>query len=112
MDLELALIEPKPNIPNADSSTAYKVKFEKWERANRLTLMLIKLSITDSIGGSISDNGNTKNFMDAISKMFKESERTELANLTSSLMNIKYDMLVVLEILFYRRFTILRGLRN
>lgn len=45
IDLDVALIEPKPDIPDANNSVGDMVKFEKWEKANRLSLMTIKKSI-------------------------------------------------------------------
>lgn len=53
--------------------------------------MLIKWSLSDIIRGSISDNENIKDFMDAIHKKYKKLEKVELANLESSFMKTKYE---------------------
>lgn len=47
----------------------------KWDKANWLSLMLIKRSLFDTICDGIWNIRSANNFMDAIREKFKESER-------------------------------------
>lgn len=62
MDNDFALLEPKPTTSEESSSPAVISKYDKWESANNMSLMLIKRSTSDSIRGSILDRGNAKDF--------------------------------------------------
>ncbi|RDX86054.1 hypothetical protein CR513_32664, partial [Mucuna pruriens] len=50
MDLDLALRAEEP-IPTMDN--LQEVKIEKWERSNRMCLMIMKRSIPEAFRGSI-----------------------------------------------------------
>lgn len=73
-DVEIALgllglnfaMENKLEKPTNKSTVEYVAEHEKWERANKLCLKIIKRSISDSILGAIPNNENVKSFMDAI----------------------------------------------
>ena len=66
LDLELALQIDKPNPITVESTDEQKDQFEKWERSNRLSLMIIKSTIAKNIRRSVSDNEIAKNFLDSI----------------------------------------------
>ncbi|CAN6707243.1 unnamed protein product [Malus baccata var. baccata] len=42
MNLDLALREEKPKAITAESTVDEKVKLEKWERANQMSMMIMK----------------------------------------------------------------------
>ncbi|XP_070025684.1 uncharacterized protein [Nicotiana sylvestris] len=63
MDLDFALTEQKPAEPMTTSTANEKAKYEKWMKANKLSLMIMKKSISDHIKGAIKDNGNAKDFL-------------------------------------------------
>nr|XP_016512090.1 PREDICTED: uncharacterized protein LOC107829157 [Nicotiana tabacum]XP_016512091.1 PREDICTED: uncharacterized protein LOC107829157 [Nicotiana tabacum] len=92
MDLDFAFIEQKPAEPTTTSTTDEKAKYEKWMKANKLSLMIMKRSISDHIKGAIKDNGNAKYFLSAIGQKFLESDKAEIGNLMDSLSTIKYDL--------------------
>ena len=52
---------------------------EKWERSNRLSMMLIKTHISQSIRGSIPECNTVKDLMRAIDEQFASSDKA-LAN--------------------------------
>lgn len=52
--------------------------------------MIIKRSLSYTLWGSISDKGNANDFLDVTGEKFKESDKAEIANL-SSFMNKKSD---------------------
>ncbi|CAA2974001.1 Hypothetical predicted protein [Olea europaea subsp. europaea] len=98
-DVEIALgllglnfaMEKKLEKPTDKSTVEYVAEHEKWERANKLCLKIIKRSISDSILGVISDNENVKSFMDAIGENFVESDKAETGDLMDKLMSMRYD---------------------
>lgn len=49
MDIKLCLLEDKSIVSSDDSSSETKVKLEKWERSNLLSLILVKRSISNTI---------------------------------------------------------------
>lgn len=73
MDLVLRLIERSPVNPNAISFIDDKVKFEKREKANQLSLMLIKKLFVISFV-VISDN-KAKNYKAANGEKTKDRQR-------------------------------------
>src|SRR5436853_7783048 len=59
MDLDLALRIDEPASLTAASTSDQRKDFEKWERSNRLSLMIIKRGIPEAFRGTVSD-GITK----------------------------------------------------
>lgn len=84
-------MEKKLEKPTYKSTVEYVAEHEKWERANKLCLKIIKRSISNSILGAIPDNENAKSFMDAIGEKFIESDKVETGDLMDKFMSMKYD---------------------
>ncbi|KAG6487836.1 hypothetical protein ZIOFF_056572 [Zingiber officinale] len=75
MDLDYALWVDKPT-PLSDTSTPdEKSAYEKWERSNRLSLMIMKGSISSDIRGGMPDFENAKDFLDSIEEQFQISSK-------------------------------------
>ena len=53
MDLDYALRVDEPPKPNEFSTTNQKANYEKWERSNRMSLMIMKHSISNFIRGAM-----------------------------------------------------------
>ncbi len=70
MDLDLALQSDKPATLIVASSPEEKRDFERWDRSNRLSLMIMKSAIPESFRGTMSDETNARSFLDAIEKLF------------------------------------------
>ncbi|GMP67119.1 hypothetical protein CsSME_00027215 [Camellia sinensis var. sinensis] len=79
MDLDLALCVNESPVPTESSTLAERSSYERWERSNRLCLMLIKSYINKGIRGSILDCDKVKVFMKAIEEQFVTSDKA-LAN--------------------------------
>nr|GEU92369.1 putative zinc finger, CCHC-type [Tanacetum cinerariifolium] len=76
-DLDYALRFDKPNPLTATSTVDEKRTYELWERSNRMSLMIMKNSISIAIRGAISDSENAKVFLKSVKEQFKgSSERT------------------------------------
>ncbi|KAF5482002.1 hypothetical protein F2P56_002604 [Juglans regia] len=83
MDLDLALRVDEPLIPTESSSLVDNNTYERWERSNRLSLMLIKSHVCKNIRGSIPECDKVKDYKKAIEEQFVSSDKA----LASTLMN-------------------------
>ena len=87
MDLDLTLRIERPTStegdPNAD-------KIEKWDRSNRMSLMIIKRSIPRAFRGSITESTSAKMFLTEIEQYFAKNEKAETSNLLMKLVNMRY----------------------
>ncbi|RDX87103.1 hypothetical protein CR513_31468, partial [Mucuna pruriens] len=88
MDLDLALRVEEP-IPTMDN--LQEVKIEKWERSNRMCLMIMKRSIPEAFRGSISESQNAIKFLEEIEQFFAKNEKAETSNLLAKLITMKYQ---------------------
>lgn len=59
MDLDLALRIDRPSTPKDSSSSEEKLEYEKWDRSNRISLMIIKRGIPEVFRGAVSDEIDT-----------------------------------------------------
>ena len=92
MDLDLALRIDQPTALTAESTAEQKQLFEKWDRSNRLSLMIIKKSIPEIFRGTISEDiTNVKEFLVEIEKRFTKSDKAEMSTLLKSLITMKYN---------------------
>ncbi|XP_047320792.1 uncharacterized protein LOC124924847 [Impatiens glandulifera] len=91
MDLDLALRIDQP-APLTDVSTAdQRQMFEKWERSNRLSLMIIKKNIPEIFRGTISDDiTKAEEFLIKIEKRFTKSDKAEMSTFLKSLITMRY----------------------
>ncbi|CAL0308070.1 unnamed protein product [Lupinus luteus] len=87
MDLDLALRMEKPiSTPeNLD-----EVKIEKWERSNRMCLMIMKRSIPEAFRGSISEGQIARKFLEEIEQYFAKNEKAETSSLLAKLISMRY----------------------
>ena len=66
MDLDYALREPTATKPTSESTNVQKALYEKWERSNRMSLMIMKGSITPAIRGTIPDLDNAMSYIKSV----------------------------------------------
>ncbi|XP_047339616.1 uncharacterized protein LOC124943101 [Impatiens glandulifera] len=91
MDLDLALridqLAPLTDVSTADQ----RQMFEKWERYNHLSLMIIKKSIPEIFRGMISDDiTKAEEFLIEIEKRFTKSDKAEMSTFLKSLITMRY----------------------
>ncbi|KAM1502254.1 hypothetical protein ACFXTO_027626 [Malus domestica] len=91
MDLDIATREVSPPEPAADATIDVKAKYEKWQKANRIALLVIKKSMSDTVRGGIPESENAKEFLASIDEKFKESDKAETGNLMNELMTKRYN---------------------
>ncbi|XP_048431510.1 uncharacterized protein LOC125473144 [Pyrus x bretschneideri] len=76
---------------DATSTVAQRLKFEKWEKANHMALLVIKRSIGEAVRGGLPVNDKAKNFLEGIEAKFKVYEKREIGNLMTTLTTLKFD---------------------
>ena len=90
MDLDLAFRIDRPNITNTSTEKDIRVE-EKWDRSNRVSLMIMKRSIPEAFRGSISDSiTNAKEFLAEVETRFVKNEKSEIGTLLTKLVSMKY----------------------
>ncbi|KAK2997912.1 hypothetical protein RJ639_026101 [Escallonia herrerae] len=91
MDLDYALRVDAPAALRAESSTEQKAAYEKWERPNRISLMIMKGSITTAIRGAIPDSDNAKLYLAHIEEQFQGSSKAHATTLITKMVTLKYS---------------------
>ncbi|XP_057755600.1 uncharacterized protein LOC130974762 [Arachis stenosperma] len=87
MDLDIALREEKPT---STPENLNEVKIEKWERSNRMSIMIMKHSIHKVFRGSITENKNAKQFLKDVEKFFTKNEKAEASSPLNKLVSMRY----------------------
>ncbi|KAL0740878.1 hypothetical protein Bca4012_082391 [Brassica carinata] len=86
MALDSAILtDEEPSAITVDSSESEKSRYERWERSNRLSLNLMRLTMAESIKPSMPKTEKAREFIEQI----KECSQSELADksIVGSLMN-------------------------
>ncbi|KAK1415826.1 hypothetical protein QVD17_31614 [Tagetes erecta] len=91
LDLDYALRYDSPNALNEKSTTEEKEIFNKWERSNRMSLMVIKNSISPIIRGAIPDSKNAKTYLESVEAQFKGTSKAHASTLILKMLTTKYD---------------------
>ena len=63
MDLDYAIQTKQPPALTNDSTAKQRANFEKWGCSNRMSLMIMKHSISDTIRGTLPEEENAKSFL-------------------------------------------------
>ena len=91
MDLDFALRVAKPVETTLESPWDEIMHFDKWERSNRLSLMIIKRGIPESFWSSISTCVTVaSDFLEEIQNRFVKNDKADTNTLLTSLVSMKY----------------------
>ena len=91
MDMDVTLRTNRPPLLTKDSSVEAKREFERWDRSNRMSLIIIKCDIPETFRGTVSrEVNNAKEFLDDIEKLFVKNDKVETSTLLGSLVSMKY----------------------
>ncbi|RVW36414.1 Retrovirus-related Pol polyprotein from transposon TNT 1-94 [Vitis vinifera] len=90
MDLDFALREDRPSDLTSASPAEQRSTMEKWERSNRMSLMIMKHSIPEAIRGAIPEETQAKAFLDQIANRFAANEKVETSTILSKLVSMRY----------------------
>lgn len=91
MDFDLALREDEPAPLIDDSTPDQRMKFEKWEKANRMALMVMKRTMSDIVKGGFATCDKAKDFVEAVGVKFRESAKAQMGDLMMTLTTLKLD---------------------
>ncbi|CAL9011085.1 unnamed protein product, partial [Prunus brigantina] len=91
LDYEMVLTEEAPATPAADASVETRTKFAKWTKANKMTILIMRRSISEEVKGSITESENAKAFIEAIAENFQSSKKAEIGTVMSKLTDLKYN---------------------
>ena len=91
MDLDL-VIRVDSSAPLTDTSTFDQMReMEKWERSNRMCMMIMKKVVLKAFRGTIFEKITTaKDFLADIEKRFAKNEKVEIGTLLASLISMWY----------------------
>ncbi|XP_076931778.1 uncharacterized protein LOC143597046 [Bidens hawaiensis] len=91
LDFDFALNEDELPALTTESTPAQHLLFEKWKRCNRMSLMLMKNSISMPIRGSIPDSDNAKTYLASVEEQFKGTSKAHASTLILELVTTKYN---------------------
>ena len=72
----------RPASLTNESTPDQKSTYEKWERSNRVSLGMMKLTIPESIKGSILEENDAKAFLKEVSDRYAINEKVETSTVT------------------------------
>ena len=91
MDLDLALRVSSPAPLTVESSSDEKSDIERWEKSNRMSLMIIKKAIPEALRGTISETIKTaKELLEEIKNRFAKNEKSKTSTLLANLISMRY----------------------
>ncbi|XP_049933540.1 uncharacterized protein LOC126410021 isoform X1 [Nymphaea colorata] len=91
MDLDMALRRPEPPPLTPQSTRNQTVYFDKCERSNRLSMLLLQSGVDKNIRGAIPPCRTVREFLDAVEAQFVSSHKTRASTLMSKLISMKYQ---------------------
>ncbi|KAG6500770.1 uncharacterized protein LOC121997328 [Zingiber officinale] len=90
LDLDFCLQADEPSKPTDATSVEEKFLYEKWERSNRLSLMIIKSKIAKNIRTSIPESTNARKFLLSVEKKFVPKKVPALEKELGEIINDQY----------------------
>ncbi|CAL2257769.1 unnamed protein product [Prunus armeniaca] len=90
LDYDLAIRKQAPKKPAEGATIEEKAHFAKWEKANRMTILIMLKSMSPTVKGGIPPSNNAKEFLESISLKFKESEKAKMGSLINKLTDMRY----------------------
>lgn len=101
MDRDHSMRDKYPVAPTAqgdndttlpERTAAYEKEKERWERSDRVALMIMEQTINPAIRGAIEKHPKSAvHFMEKVEEYFKGSSKANASTLLTKLMNTKYD---------------------
>ncbi|KAL0427153.1 UNVERIFIED_CONTAM: hypothetical protein Slati_2890100 [Sesamum latifolium] len=91
MDLDIALREDFPPALTDKSTSEEKREKERWEKSNRMCVMIMKKSIPEAFRGTMSETlTKAKDFFAHIEKRFVKNEKAKICTLLTNLISKRY----------------------
>ncbi|XP_061998824.1 uncharacterized protein LOC133716102 [Rosa rugosa] len=84
-------IEDEPEALTKDSSAEEVKAFKAWHRSDRMAKNTIRNTMSDTVRGSVEEPDLATDYMEAIERKLKESEKAEAARLSKAFHELKYE---------------------
>ncbi|KAL3524677.1 hypothetical protein ACH5RR_013049 [Cinchona calisaya] len=91
LDLHLALLKDKPAAITDSSSEEEKLYNKAWERSNRLSLKLLRMTIANNIKTTIPQTESAKEYLKFVEECFRSADKSLAGTLMAQLTTIKFD---------------------
>nr|XP_043637900.1 subtilisin-like protease SBT4.3 [Erigeron canadensis] len=91
LDLDYAIRNDEPDAITANSTAEQNATFEKWDKANRLSLMTVKNSIPLGLRGAIPESDKVRDYLKSVEDYFKGSSKAHASSLMLKMLTLKYD---------------------
>ena len=97
LDLDYALRFDEPVAPTseeenyAEKKKIYDTNSERWERSNRISLMIMRSTISVGIREAILESEKAKKYLASVEEHFKGSSKVYASTLIQKLLNTKYN---------------------
>ncbi|XP_050148593.1 uncharacterized protein LOC126623677 [Malus sylvestris] len=89
-EFDIALDIPKPVLTD-QSTRAEKADVERWVRANKVALSILESAMTDTVRGGIKKHDLAIDYLNAIERKFKESQKAEISQYMAMLTTYKIE---------------------
>ncbi|XP_024178381.1 uncharacterized protein LOC112184355 [Rosa chinensis] len=90
-NIDLVFHEDEPEALTDESSAEEVKAFKAWHMSNRMGKNSIRNTMSDTVRGSVEELDLATDYMEAIERKFKESEKVEAARLSKAFYDLKYD---------------------
>lgn len=91
LDLDLALQTEKPAALTDESSADDKALYKAWEKSNRLSIMLMRMTIANNIKTTLPKDETAAEFLKNIQDRFKSADKSLAGTLMAELTTKKFD---------------------
>ncbi|KAM1084178.1 hypothetical protein ACFX19_022894 [Malus domestica] len=94
LEFSVAFKTPQHDALTDSSIAQERETFAKWERANQMSLLIMKNAMEEHIRGGIPSCDLDKDYMARIEEKFKRSNKAEIGAYLTALINTKHDGLI------------------
>ena len=91
MNLDLSLITDKPPEATDDRTPEQVEQSKAWAKSNRLSLMFMRITITNNIKTSLPQTEFASEFLKSVEEHFKRADKSLAGTLMAELTTMKYD---------------------
>ncbi|GAV59347.1 UBN2_2 domain-containing protein, partial [Cephalotus follicularis] len=91
IDLDHALRIDTPAAITAQSTIEQRATYEKWERTNGMSFMIMKSSISVAIRRAIPNSNDAKTYLASVEEQFKGSFKAHTSTLIMKMLTTRYD---------------------
>ena len=91
MDLDLAILKEKFVTITYATSNEEKNQYKTWKRSNRLSMMFMRMTISENIKTIIPKTESAKGFMGLVGERSQTTDKSLAGTLVSTLTTMKFD---------------------